>query len=133
MYKYFIFTIVFLSCSSKVEYDFSRVKVAPNEFYEHLNPEMYMGNKLGKDIFYIESIHHKDVILVASVVYGAGIEGGVTCLWGKTKGVNHFGMWYALSTNFFSKHFPKHNSLKSIDCCAKTLKAYTKAYYNSDN
>ena len=50
---YFLFTILLFGCSSKMDYDFSRVKVAPDYFYEHLEPEMFYGNELSKEIFYI--------------------------------------------------------------------------------
>ena len=66
---YLLFTILLFGCSSKMDYDFSRVKVALDYFYEALEPEMFYGNELSEEIFYINSKHHRNIIFVSGIVY----------------------------------------------------------------
>ncbi len=131
MMKHFlsITVIIFTGCE-KIEYDFSQIKNAPILFYEALELEMYPGNSIGDDIFYLKSKHHENIYFVCTMVYGPGIEGGEVCLWAKTSGTEPYGLWYSM--NYFSKYFPKHSNLKSTVCCAKTIKEYTKLRYGDD-
>ena len=50
---------VILGCSKEKEYDYSRIKVAPKDYYEALAPEMFDGNKLGEKILVVSLGQYK--------------------------------------------------------------------------
>ncbi len=121
---------VILGCSKEKEYDYSRIKVAPKDYYEALAPEMFDGNKLGEKILVVESLHHKNVAYVGGMVFGEGIEDGFPCVWAKSGGIDGNGLWFSL--NEFSRYLPKSDKVSRGDCCAKAVKAMTKALYQSN-
>ncbi len=129
-YLYFIL-LVLIGCSTNKEYDYSRIKLAPENYYEALEPEMFDGNKLGNKIFVVESIHHKNVAYIGGMVFGEGIEDGYPCVWAKTGGINRPGMWASL--NNFSKYFPRLKYYSMSDCCANAVSRFTESHYRKNN
>lgn len=131
MKRLWLIIFVIIGCSKEKEYDYSRIKIAPENYYEALAPEMFDGNKLGDKIFVVESIHHKDVAYIGAMVFGEGIESGYPCVWAKTGGIDGYGLWFSL--NKFSKFFPEHDNMTMNHCCATAIKKFTKSYYINNN
>ena len=126
-----VILFVIIGCTKEKEYDYSRIKIAPSNYYEALAPEMFDGNKLGDKIFVVESIHHNDVAYIGAMVFDEGIENGYPCVWAKTGGVDGQGLWFSL--NKFSKFLPQHDNMTMSDCCATAIKKFTKSYYIKNN
>ena len=122
---------IIIGCSKEKEYDYSRIKVAPKDYYEALAPEMFDGNKLGEKILVVESLHHKNVAYVGGMVFGEGIEEGYPCVWAKSGGIDGNGLWFSL--NNYSKYLPNNESLSLNHCCASAVKEYTESYYKKNN
>ena len=46
MKRLYFLLLVLIGCSTNKEYDYSRIKLAPENYYEALEPEMFDGNNV---------------------------------------------------------------------------------------
>lgn len=132
----FFLLFVFIGCSTKEEYDYSRIiKLPPDQhnigfnYYEALSGEMFGGNTLGDTLLLVNSLHHKNVVFIGGMVFGDGIESGYPCVWAKTGGIEKGGMFYSLNT--FSKFLPQNKNFSTLDCCVKAISKMTRVIYKN--